>query len=236
MKKAIIIGNGPSLKKIDMSKLKNIDTFSFNRAYLAYEEWGFVPTFYACIDRERIRHCYDGVRMLLPDTCPTKKIFLRENQYVMDNFLKEDKVIVTNYDRINWLGTPDEHGIYAESEFPKHMTDAPNCAGSVSVYAVQLAYAMGYTHIGMVGVDANYKSDGHLRNGKGGINHFRPDYNPPDVVSEETVGNDLDKWKMVRDQLAKSKIVKIFSCVSDSKVNGVIPYIHLDEFLNMEER
>ena len=33
-----LIGSGPSLNKIDMSLLKDVNTMSLNRQYIAYEE------------------------------------------------------------------------------------------------------------------------------------------------------------------------------------------------------
>src|SRR6187551_16933 len=47
-KRAFIIGNGPSLKQTDLSKLKNEITFGMNRVYLAFPDWGFSTT-YLCI-------------------------------------------------------------------------------------------------------------------------------------------------------------------------------------------
>ena len=39
--RCFIIGNGPSLKQTDLTKLKNEYTFGLNRIYLAFPEMGF---------------------------------------------------------------------------------------------------------------------------------------------------------------------------------------------------
>ena len=39
--RAFIIGNGPSLKQTDLTKLKNEFTFGMNRIYLLFPELGF---------------------------------------------------------------------------------------------------------------------------------------------------------------------------------------------------
>ena len=43
-KRAFIVGNGPSLKQTDLTKLKNEFTFGMNRIYLLFPELGFSTT------------------------------------------------------------------------------------------------------------------------------------------------------------------------------------------------
>src|SRR5512147_1297094 len=52
-KRAFIIGNGPSLRQTDLSKLKNEITFCMNRFYLAFPELGFTAT-YLCITNDLV--------------------------------------------------------------------------------------------------------------------------------------------------------------------------------------
>ncbi len=47
-KRAFIVGNGPSLKQTDLSKLKNEVTFAMNCFYLAFPELGFYIIIYLC--------------------------------------------------------------------------------------------------------------------------------------------------------------------------------------------
>src|SRR3990170_3289750 len=49
-KRAFVIGNGPSLKQTDLSKLKNEITFGMNRIYLAFPYWGFTTTYFCSIN------------------------------------------------------------------------------------------------------------------------------------------------------------------------------------------
>ena len=60
-KTAFVIGTGPSLRKIDMSKLKDKKTVTFNRAYIAFDDWGFDPTYYLSIDSNDLRSMYKDV-------------------------------------------------------------------------------------------------------------------------------------------------------------------------------
>jgi hypothetical protein len=44
-----IIGNGPSVNKIDLSFLKDEIAFGMNRIYLGFEKYDFTPTYYASV-------------------------------------------------------------------------------------------------------------------------------------------------------------------------------------------
>jgi len=50
MTRCFIIGNGPSLREHDLTKLKNEVTFGCNRIYMLREEMGFSVTYYFCLD------------------------------------------------------------------------------------------------------------------------------------------------------------------------------------------
>ena len=48
--RCFIIGNGPSLKNTDLTKLRNEYTFGLNRIYLAFPEMGFETSYYLCVN------------------------------------------------------------------------------------------------------------------------------------------------------------------------------------------
>ena len=49
-KPLFILGSGPSLSSCDITKLKKCYTMSFNRSYIAFDDWGFEPTYFAGLD------------------------------------------------------------------------------------------------------------------------------------------------------------------------------------------
>ena len=49
-RRCFLIGNGPSLKQTDMSRLKGEFTFGTNRIYLMFPELGFPTTYYLSIN------------------------------------------------------------------------------------------------------------------------------------------------------------------------------------------
>ena len=48
--RCFIIGNGPSLNRTDLTKLRDEVTFGVNGLFLKFEEMGFTPTFYVVED------------------------------------------------------------------------------------------------------------------------------------------------------------------------------------------
>ena len=48
--RCVIIGNGPSLNRMDLSFLENEITFGLNRIHLLFEKWKFRPTYYVAVN------------------------------------------------------------------------------------------------------------------------------------------------------------------------------------------
>ncbi|MBK8422240.1 hypothetical protein [Candidatus Villigracilis saccharophilus] len=62
--RAFIIGNGPSLKQTDLSKLKNEITFGMNRIYVVFPELGFHTTYYSATNDLVIEQFHDDILAL----------------------------------------------------------------------------------------------------------------------------------------------------------------------------
>ena len=48
--RCFIIGNGPSLRNTDLSRLRAEYTIGMNRIYLAFPEWGFQTSYYLSVN------------------------------------------------------------------------------------------------------------------------------------------------------------------------------------------
>ena len=57
--RCFIIGNGPSLRKMDVSKLQGEYTFGMNRIYLAFDKWGFETSYLVSVNDLVIEQCVD---------------------------------------------------------------------------------------------------------------------------------------------------------------------------------
>ncbi|MDX1378637.1 MAG: 6-hydroxymethylpterin diphosphokinase MptE-like protein [Anaerolineales bacterium] len=162
-KRAFIIGNGPSLKNTDLSKLKNEITFGMNRIYLAFPEWGFTTT-YLCVTNDLVVEQFveDFNALTIP-----KFIAWRSHRHFSDQL------------SISQLPT----FVYTSYTGPRFTTDARGRiweGATVTNLALQLAYHMGVEKAILIGVDHNFKDKGEANKtviSEGDDpNHFMPNY------------------------------------------------------------
>ncbi len=160
--RCFLIGNGPSLKDMDLAPLKDEVTFGFNRIYLLFEKIGFETTYLVVSNLNVIRQFQDDIMAL---RC-TK--FLSEK--ARDGIQPRDDIMFLKH-----VGGPDYP--------PTFSRDAARevCGGGTVTYAaMQLAYYMGFEQVILIGVDHSFASKGNpnmLVTSQGDDpNHFHPDY------------------------------------------------------------
>ncbi len=157
--RAFIIGNGPSLRHTDVSKLKGEITFGLNRVYLAFPQWGFHTTYLVSVNDLVIQQCADDLR-----TLPMWKFFTWRAR--------------------KWIPL-DERTIFLFTTYmgPTFATDARGRlweGATVTYVALQLAYHMGFDEVILIGVDHNFTTQGPpnqevVSQGED-PNHFLPNY------------------------------------------------------------
>lgn len=251
-KTCILIGNGPSLRDIDMRSLADVDTLSFNRAYLSYEdEWCFDPTYYCVIDGNTIRSTVDDLKKLMLKKSKTKRFFI-------NNVRKEFNFGDADYDRLTEF-TKLNSGTYGKNMFNKYGENQPKTITdlklitNVSAFGIGLLYTLGYDNIGIIGCDARYvqrpdvKAIGKYNSGplKGkekiiftsdnDPNHYRNDYHGSDHITSHhhlngVDGNNLSTWKTIAANVKKLGNIKVHSCTENSRMNGIFPYKPFEEF------
>jgi len=162
-KRAFIIGNGPSLKQTDMSKLKNEITFGMNRIYLAFPEWGFSTT-YLCVTNDLVVEQFAADLNAL--TIP-KFIAWRSRRHFSKTLQSSNlpTFIYTSYTGPRFA--PDVRLRVWEG-------------ATVTNLALQLAFFMGIETAILIGVDHNFASQGEANKtvvSQGDDpNHFMPNY------------------------------------------------------------
>jgi len=137
-KRCFIIGNGPSLKKTKLSLLKNEYTFGLNRIYLMFDEMGFQPSFYVCMNNLVIDQTHKDInRLSMP-----KFISIRSNKKI-----KFDTETI-------FLKSIDSQAL------PFNPTEGVWEGATVTYVAMQLAYYMGFSEVILVGVDHSFETKG----------------------------------------------------------------------------
>ena len=243
--KCIIMGNGPSLNKVNFRKLKNIDTFSVNKAYMDYEKWNFYPTYYSIIDWWTIRTIKNELIDFMKNDDNIKHFFISSYDVTKGDFDFDNKISYVKSNLGNNINFPK--GQWKDKGIPKHI-DNLTLIPSVVPFTVQLAVSMGYTEIGLVGVDVRYvrrndveqfEEDGEKKvkfTSNNDPNHYRSDYHgdghltgPQHLTGVE--GNDLTPYVLIN-EYCKSVGVKIYSCTKNSRANSVYEYKDYVEFIN----
>lgn len=172
-KRCFIIGNGPSLNKIDLSLLKNEYTFGVNSIFLKTEESGFKPTFYMVEDSHVMSdnvediNKYDVEYKFFP-TAYKKYIKNKKNTYFFNMNIGFYYPLSPNYQK---------------PRFSIDASDQIYCGQSVTIMNLQLAYYLGFTEVYLIGMDFSYNipdsavvEDGTITSTEDDINHFDPRY------------------------------------------------------------
>lgn len=172
-----IIGNGPSLKKVDMEKLSAYYTFATNRIYLLFDKTTWRPDFYTTLDWRVTPDNYNDINQLSGMTMFFPHRFrglLREGEDVF------------------WYESLSP-GKSLFEQFEANMTHGVRGGGTVLTAAIQMAHYLGFSNMFLIGVDVSYsipntvKQSGGDRFGTGvqinlestrddDINHFDPRY------------------------------------------------------------
>jgi len=141
--RCFLIGNGPSLNNMDLTKLHREYTFGVNAIYLNYEKMNFYPTYYAVED-----------------------IFVAEDRKDEINKFKEPKLkFFGNY--LRPLIKKDERTIFIQllrnygdkkvfPYFSESCVRSLGVGGSVTYVCLELAFHMGFDEVYMIGFDHNY--------------------------------------------------------------------------------
>jgi len=185
--RVFIIGNGPSLRQTDLSKLKNEFTFGMNRIYLLFPKLGFHTTYFVSINDLVIEQFKDDI-LALP---MPKFLAWRSHRH----FAPQLPTLRQAQDGVPQLPT----FLYTSYTGPRFSPDVRGRVwegATVTNVALQIAFHMGFEKVILIGVDHNFTSKGDANKtvvSQGDDpNHFAPNYfgkgakwQLPDLVTSE---------------------------------------------------
>lgn len=145
-KRCFIICNGPSLKKMDLSILRNEITIGCNAIYKAFLEWGFHTDFllFEDIEQTELRR-NDIVKIKGPI-----KLAALYNAYA---FKADENTIFFNSPR---LVNNTYYWTEIYPQFSKDFSAVAHLGGSVTYLMLQVAYHLGCNPVYIIGLDHNY--------------------------------------------------------------------------------
>ena len=158
--RCFILGNGPSLRKTDLSLLRDEITFGMNRIYLLFPEMGFPTSYFVSVNTLVIEQCAQEIKNL----AMPKFVTWRGRRWLAD----------------------DPGVIFMDTDYTPPPTFSGDVSGrvfegsTVTYVALQLAFHMGFDEVILIGVDHSFTTKGpsNLTVVSEGDDqdHFAPDY------------------------------------------------------------
>lgn len=137
--RCFIIGNGPSLRKTDLSRLENEFTFGLNRIYLLFDELGFATTYYVSVNKLVIGQCAQEIIEQVP--CPK---FISWHARDLIKFTAD----------MIFLHSRNDCRFYTD------ITEGVWEGATVTYVALQIAYYLGFHKVILIGVDHSFATKG----------------------------------------------------------------------------
>ncbi len=154
-----ILGNGPSLNKMDLAPLREYHTFGQNKIFLIFEKVDLNLSYLVSVNPLVIEQ---SAREFEKMKCP---VFLSHTAA---------NGVVNDQPNIQRMHTLNVWSFYED-------ISQPICEGNTVTYvSLQVAYYMGFSRVFLIGVDHSFKQSGsshEVQVYKGDDeNHFHPDY------------------------------------------------------------
>jgi hypothetical protein len=154
-----IIGNGPSLRKMDLSQLCNYHTFGLNKIYLLSQQVELDLSYHVSVNPLVIEQSIEEFTKL---ECPS---FLAYRPSIP---------FLNSSDRFYYLATDARCSFYSDITKPIYE------GYTVTYVAMQIAYFMGFSRVFLIGVDHSFTCKGEPNEQKflsgEDLNHFDPSY------------------------------------------------------------
>jgi hypothetical protein len=158
-KRCFILGNGPSLARMDLAPLRNEFTIGTNRIYLLFPEMGFTTTYLASVNPHVLRQWKDDFLALS-----------------VPKFLSWGM-------RSEFPDREDVAFLYSDNSretFTEDISAGGWEGGTVTYVALQLAFFMGFDDVILIGVDHSFQASGPahqlVTSAGSDQDHFHPDY------------------------------------------------------------
>lgn len=215
VKRAWIIGSGPSLKVSDLNKLKGETTFAANKIFLQFDKTSWRPSFYSVNDDLLWPKIADEVSKRFD------RVFLSPN---LDGKLTSTKVFQIPRRRESERG-PGGYRLSTDIRqgfFLGH---------SVSLWNLQLAIYFGAEEIFLLGMDNDYgprETAGGKIIHKGESLHFHPEYRTQGETVWAANPAKIEWAFQEANEAAKALNIKIFNATRGGKLE-IFPRVNFDD-------
>lgn len=216
-KPLFLIASGPSLKDCNVKKLKNCYTMAFNRSYIAFQDWGFEPTYFAGLDLVVNQDNKEEFRNLILHSSISRFFF--PNNALSQEYFKSPKTSL--------IDTNGRDPLHPDLDFDDKLTVANS-----GLFGLQIAIGLlGFKEIYLLGCDSNYKETTPGVKIKNGLyvseedtdnNHFRKDYYGKGATYNKPCNNEwhYPAWKAFFQQQLQHQQndIKVYNCSRISRL------------------
>lgn len=157
--RCVVVANGPSLNRMDLSFLRSEISIGMNKIFLGFKEFGFYPKYYVSINRKVLQQAAGEIRKLncvkiLSDRCAAE--------------IPEDALTY----HVNTRAAP--------ARFCHDISQGIHEGWTVTYAALQVARYLGFSEVVLIGLDHRYEYNGAPNQSQRlegpDPNHFSPDY------------------------------------------------------------
>ena len=160
--RAVIVANGPSLSRMNLSFLKHEYVIGLNKIFLGFKKFGFYPRYYVATNAKVVEQSALEIKKL---NCVK---FLSDHG--ANGLIDEDALTYR-------LHTEQSRIV---ERFSRDIRQGVHEGWTVTYVALQVAYFLGLTEVIIIGLDHHYEYSGNpneeaVLNGPD-LNHFSTDY------------------------------------------------------------
>lgn len=211
--RCVIIGNGPSLAKMDLAPLRHETTFAMNRGYLLAEKLGFHSTYLTAANDHVIAQWAQEIA-----ATPAKKILTMRAQAVRE--WGPDTSFFYSRRRQRFFGDVARDGLWE---------------GATITYAtLQLAYFMGFKDVALIGVDHSFSTTGPAHKlvtaDAPDPNHFDPRYFGPGFRWQLPDLETSERAYALAHEAFRSAGRRVVDATQDGKLD-IFPKVRFEEWI-----
>jgi len=146
-KRCFVIGNGPSLRKMDLSCLKDEITIGSNGIYKMFDEIGFKTTYFTMEDIAQV----EDRRKELSEVTDTTRLFALYNAYCIPT---RDDTFFINVEKESYPTNKRWAEYYPQ--FSVDLASSVYLGSTITYINLQLAFHLGCNPVYVIGVDHSY--------------------------------------------------------------------------------
>lgn len=177
--RCFIMGNGPSLNKMDLNRLQSEYVWGTNKIYFLFDRINWRPSFYVAVDTRVVPDIAADIRDLT--------LSLHQTYFFFPKRFRE-KNVIRSEQNIYWYNeVPLDESDLPGGMFTDNATRWVSSVRTVTVAALQMAVYLGFNPIYLIGCDTSYKipttavremkiHDGLVSTQDDDPNHFVPSY------------------------------------------------------------